>query len=463
VNRNDAPYAFYLPEDPDYTVVASALDSVRFVRHISQHDNAGRLFCASVDAGPDGALLRYRNRLMEGTGYCADSVFGSHMLIRAGRVLERPELEEIGWSYLDHTLAAGFFDDPVVPVRLYRDVETGTFLDNLEARTEYVEFGHIARVAYQLLMITSLDIDDQRVARSKDAVRRTAEWIMAAERCDNGWYPRRSTPEGSLYPYAPDAFGPVDLSSIASPDPIYDRSGAGVLATQLLAAATTARLVEATAVVRGDVATFMAAGGHFGSTNTDTEDLAENVSYALAFQALLDAAELLDDDAVRAFAYEQCLMSLANFELARDYNGTATKGLLLMEASWNAACTWEMAEAAQAYLVASRGRRQREHLFKALTILRGIAKHHHGEHGFLTEAVDWDGHSSITRHFPGERYGDIATTHPFLNNLHVLQPTVFLLENFAIRRQEADGTRYFDPEGNRLCAVPLPREKWMRP
>ena len=51
----------------------------------------------------------------------------------------------------------------------------------------------------------------------------------------------------------------------------------------------------------------MAAGGFFGSTNTDTEDLAENVSYALSFQALLAAVDLLEDNAIRAFAYEQCL------------------------------------------------------------------------------------------------------------------------------------------------------------
>ena len=458
---NDAPYAFYLPEDLDYTIVASALDSVRFLRHISQHDESGRLLCASVDASPDGELTRYRGRLMEGTGYCADSVFGSHMLIRAGRALERPELEAMGWAYLDHVLATGFFDDPVVPILLYRDVETGAFLHNLEAREDYVEFGHIARVASQLLEISLLDSDHDRVSRCREIVKRTAGWVATAERCPNNWYPRRSTPQGRIFPYAPDAFGPVDLSSMAAPDPIYDRSGSGVLATQLLVRATAAGLVDGRDVVRGDVDVFMAAGGHFGSTNTDTEDLAENVSYALAFQVLLGAAEFLDDPDVRIFAYEQCLAPLATFELARDYNGIATKGLLYMEASWNAACTWEMAEAAQAYLMAFADRSDREHLYKSLTILRAMAQHHHGKFGFLTEAIDWDGHSTAARHFEGERYGDIATTHPFLNNLHLLQPTTYFVERFAVRVETDTGSALFDPEGNRLCDIPVPHDTWM--
>jgi hypothetical protein len=459
---NDAPYSFYLPEDLDYTIVASGIDSVRFLRRISQYDDAGRLVCPSVDASPDGELVRYRGRLMEGTGYCADSVFGSHMLIRSGRALERPEIEQMGWSYLDHVLSSGFFDDPIVPVLLYRDVETGTFLHNLEARPEYVEFGHIARVAFQLLEITSLDTDPERIARCREIARRTAVWVMGAERCSNGWYARRTTPETAVYPFAPDALGPVDLSAMAAPDPIHDRSGSGVLAIQLLAAATAAGLVDAMSVVRSDVDAFMRAGGHFGCVNTATEDGAENVSYALAFQAMLGAAELLADDAVRTFAYEACLAPLADFELARDYNGVATKGLLLMEASWNAACTWEAAEAAQAYLMAFADRARREHLLKGLTILRAMAKHHHGDWGFLTEAVDWDGHSTAARHFAGERYGDIATTHPFLNNLHVLQPTVYFVEQFALRVEEAGEANLYDPEGNRLCAIPLPHEDWMR-
>lgn len=456
------PYAFYLPEDPENTVVKSALDSIRFLRHVSVLDGQGRFMCPSVDASPEGTPVRYRGRLMEGTGYCADSVFGARMLVRAGRALQRPEIEVMGFSYLDHVLENGLFEeDSDVPIFLYRDVETGLRLHNLEARPEYVEFGHIARVAYQLLEVSKLDADERRAGRCRDIALRTAEWVLKAERCANGWYPRRATPDGRIYPFAPDAFGPVDMSSLSLPDPIADRSGAGVLALELLAAVTREGLVDARSALREDAAAFVEAGGHFGSTNTDTEDLHENVSYALAFQALTAVGELLDDRSLIDFAYERCLEPLQRFELKRDLNGIATKGLLYMEESWNAACTWEMAEAAQAYFVAYAARGRRDHVLKGLTILRGLAKHHQGPWGFLTEAVDWDGHSTLTRHFPGERYGDIATTHPFLNNLHVVQPTVFFLERFARVVDEGQGLGLYDIEGNRLCALPLPFEDWM--
>jgi hypothetical protein len=459
----EVPYAFYLPEDPDNTIVQSALETVRFLFHVSDRDDAGHLRCRSIDAGPDGELVRYRGRLMDGVGYCADSIFGSHVLVRLGRVLERPELEEAGFSYLDHALTAGFFDDADLPVRLYRDTETGRFLDNLEDHGAYLEPGHIARVGTQLLRIASLDPDDERAERCRRIAARTAGWIRSIDRCENGWYPRRCTRGGEPFPFAANAFGPTDLVELTRRDPIHDRSGSGVLAIELLASATEAGILDASIDLRRDVDAFVEAGGHFGSTNTDTEDLHENVSYALAFQALRHTSEVLDDPALRDFAYERCLAPLARFELTRDLNQVATKGLLYMETSWNAACTWEMAEAAQAYLIAFADRSQTQDALKALTIMRGMAMHHHGDHGFLTEAVDWDGHSTSLRHFPGERYGDIITTHPFLNNLHVVQPTVTFLERFAVRGVQDDVPGLYDLEGNQLCDLPVALQDWMRP
>lgn len=454
------PYDFYLPEDPRYTVVDSALDSIRYLLKISRRDDAGRLFCPSVDGDVHGEAIRYRGRLMEGTGYCADSIFGARMLVRAGRVLGSPELERHGFSYLDHALDAGFFDDDAVPVFLYRDIENGALLHNLEARPEYVELGHVARVGAQLLALSRLDPDPARAARCRAIAARTAEWALSVERCANGWLPRRVAPDGSVYTLAPDAFGPTDLPTISRPDPIADRSGAGVLVLELAANALGEGIIDARPQLRRDADAFVAAGGHFGSTNTDTEDLAENVSYALAFQALLAVADVLDDPELERFAYAACLSPLAGFELRQDVNGVATKGLLYMEDSWNAACTWEMAEAAQAYLLAYSRSPRLTYLTKGLTILRGMAKHHYGDWGFLTEAVDWDGHSTSSRHFAGERYGAIATTHPFLNNLHVLQPTVFLLEEIAVRAEVDGRSAFFDNEGNRLCELPVPPLAW---
>ncbi|HSS68604.1 MAG TPA: hypothetical protein VLK34_08625, partial [Nocardioidaceae bacterium] len=234
-------------------------------------------------------------------------------------------------------------------------------------------------------------------------------------------------------------------------------------AVQFLVDATAAGLVDARDEIRSAVDAFVSAGGFFGSTNTDTEDPKENVSYAIAFETLLAAGELLDDQATVDAAYELCLRPLTRFELVRDLNGQRTKGLLFMEDAWNAACTWETAQVSHAYLVAYGDTGHRPYVLKALTILRAMALHHHGPFGFLTEAVDWDGHSPTLRHFPGERYGDIATTHPFLNNLQVVLPTVAFLERFARAVKVDDGEFLFDVEGNRLCSMPPPAADWMTP
>jgi hypothetical protein len=260
---------------------------------------------------------------------------------------------------------------------------------------------------------------------------------------------------------AADSFGPVSLGAPLPLDPIHDRSGSGVLILQLLVEAHARGLGDFSAPISDTIGAFIGAGGHFGSTNSDTEDLHENVTYAMAFQALHAAGKLFDRQDWTDFAFSDCLEPLVRFELVEDLNGLATKGLLYMEDSWNAACTWEIAEAAQAYLVAFGDRGRRPDLHKALTMLRGLAKHHHGPHGFLTEAVDWDGHSVVTRHMDGLRYSDIVTTHPFLNNLHVVEPTVTFLERFAVR-SAVDGVEgWYDPEGNRLGPARLEEADWL--
>lgn len=457
-----APYAFYLPEDPDNTILDSAIASVRFVAAVTDDPGDGSLRCRSMDAMPDGTLLPFRGRMIDGVGYCTDTVFAANQLIRFGRLVENDQLVTAAERLASHALSAGFFTDPALPVRMYLDTDTGQFLDNLEARDQYIEPGHMARVGHQLLMLSDVLADPAMALAAQAAATRIADWIPTLERCANGWFPRRATPDGRVFPLAADAFGPVALGASLPHDPIHDRSGVGSLIVQFLTEVHRRGIRNTTAQVTEAMDAFMSANGHFGSTNSDTEDLHENVSYAMGFQALHAAGAVFERPAWTAFAYERCLEPLARFELVEDINGLATKGLLYMEDSWNSACTWEIAEAAQAYLVSHADRGSRSDLLKALTMLRGLAKHHHGPHGFLTEAVDWDGHSVVTRHMDGMRFSDIVTTHPFLNNLHVLEPTVTFLEQFAIRARGDDGVEaYFDPEGNSLGPVQLGEVPWL--
>jgi hypothetical protein len=109
-------------------------------------------------------------------------------------------------------------------------------------------------------------------------------------------------------------------------------------------------------------------------------------------------------------------------------NGVQTKGLLFMEKSWDTAYLWENAEAALAYIEAYIDTNNKSYLADGLTILRAIAKHHHGQYGFLTEGVDWNNHVGKQHHFNEAEYGDIKYTEPLLNNLHIVEPTLLIIK-----------------------------------
>ncbi|MGH9363486.1 MAG: hypothetical protein ACRD2T_16370, partial [Thermoanaerobaculia bacterium] len=136
---------------------------------------------------------------------------------------------------------------------------------------------------------------------------------------------------------------------------------------------------------------------------------------------------------------------------------------LWMEKSWDTAYLWECAEAALAYFEAAvecRRERDRKARYErdGLTILRAIARHHHGEHGFLTEGVDWNNHVGERHHFDGRKFGDIQYTEPFLNNQHLIEPTVYYLRELAIDDRGNRVLRYRDLEGNIILRVRTSKE-----
>jgi hypothetical protein len=186
-------------------------------------------------------------------------------------------------------------------------------------------------------------------------------------------------------------------------------------------------LADYTDEIKKRIKVFMDAGGIFGSINHDTYDHHENVAYSVAFRVLRQADKLLDDDEIRAFAYEKCLAGLDQFKMTNDRNGVQTKGLLWMEKTWDTAYLWENAEAALAYFEAYQDVQNEQFLRDGLTILRAIANHHHGYNGFLTEGVDWNNHVGRQHHFNGAEFGDIKYTEPLLNNLHIVEPTLLVI------------------------------------
>ena len=305
----------------------------------------------------------------------------------------------------------------------------------------------MAKIGYQLLVFADALGDDPRSATMRSAATQCAQWIQEhVEPVPNGWFPRRTTPTGGVYRQSPTG----------GDDPFWQTSADSLFILQLQAALTARGLADYRATIREKTAVFVQAGGMFGSINHDTYDPRENVAYSVAFRVLLPVSQLLGDEAVRDFAYRQCLAGLDQFQMREDRNGVATQGLLYMEQSWDTAYLWENAEAALAYFEAATDMRQRDAdksrlcELTGLTILRACAKHHYGPHGFLTEGVDWNNHVGQQHHIQQAKYGAIQYTEPFLNNQHIAEPTWYYLTRLAASAQVENKTEWRDVEGNLL-------------
>ena len=406
------------PGNPRYTIFDSLSDSVRFTVERTLVRGERTIWSESSFVDEQGEPMAWHDfGTLEGPGWAANAVGGAYEIHWFGRYTRRPELCEIALGILDHILHDGFLDESglIVP---YRDLSTGRFCLNFKHNDDWLCPGSMAKVGHQLLVFSDF-VDGVRQGVMRQAAAKAAQWIVGhAPLADNGWYARRGTREGKPYPQRAEG----------GDDPIFATSGDGLLSVMLMTELTTRGLADYREQVRDKLKLWIGFGGLFGSINHDTYDQQENVSYAVAFRTLLRAARLLGEEEMRRFGYGVCLAGLERFKVAEDRNGCATAGLLYMEDSWDTCYLWENAEAALAYFEAYEDSREQRYLDDGLTILRAIAKHHHGPHGFLTEGVDWNNHVGSQHHFEGAEYGDIRYTEPFLNNLHIAEPTLFYLE-----------------------------------
>jgi hypothetical protein len=381
---------------------------------------------------------------LEGPGWAANAVGGAHLLYRWGRFLDDPKIQSQALALLDHVLEDGFIDGETGFIWPYYDLAAGRFCANYVHRDDWLCPGSLARVGVQLLEFAD-DLAGQqvgepwlargaqvgharRVAAMVAAARNLGTWLAAhTPLCENGWVPRRITLTGEPYPSTPDG----------RPDPIFDHSGDGLYLLQLYALLSARGLGDyrRQAIALGEA--FVAAGGFWGSVNHDTYDDHENVAYASAARVLRQAAGDLAQPAWHDFALRTALPGLARFQMQEDRHGVATAGLLWMEESWNTAYLWENAEAALAFFEAWSEAGEPGYLETALAILAAIARHHHGDEGFLTEGVDWDNHVTPQHHIDGALYGDIRYTEPLLNNLHVLAPTLYYFAQIGYRSPAA--------------------------
>ncbi|MGC8834695.1 MAG: hypothetical protein ACP5R4_11650, partial [Armatimonadota bacterium] len=74
---------FYLPENPDYTILDSLRDSVRFVLEASLTTYRGRICAKSSFLDPYGNIMHWHDfGDLEGPGWAANSVGGALHLLR---------------------------------------------------------------------------------------------------------------------------------------------------------------------------------------------------------------------------------------------------------------------------------------------------------------------------------------------------------------------------------------------
>jgi hypothetical protein len=439
--------AFYRPENPDYPVLGSAIDSIQFtLTRTVRTDDRGHLVSISSFVDPNGEVMGWHDfGNLEGPGWAANAVGGAWEIYTLGRFLGKADWQTNAVRILDHVLDCGFVEEDSGFIRGYRETTTGKFCLNYKHHSEWFCPGSMAKVAFQLLVFADDLAGDPRADRMRRIAVRCAEWIERnVESVPNGWYPRRTTPEGKVYRASPDG----------GQDRFWQTSADSLFILQLQAALTERGLADYRERLRQKLAVFMEMGGIFGSINHDTYDPYENVAYSVAFRTLRLAARVLEDEAVRAFAFDRCLAGLEQFKMTEDRNKVVTRGLLYMERSWDTSYLWENAEAALAWFEAatdlreSEPARSREYQIDGLVILRTAARHHYGRYGFLTEGVDWNNHVSQQHHIDQARYGAIQYTEPFLNNQHIAEPTLYYLEHLAKREERRREIVWRDVEDN---------------
>ena len=439
--------AFYLPENPEYTIFDSTMDSIRFtLTKTLKTDEKGHLVSISSFVDPEGNVMGWHDfGNLEGPGWAANAVGGAWEIYNLGKFLGNSEMQSNSIRILDHILDCGFIDEKSGFIRPYRETTTGKFCLNYKHNSEWLCPGSIAKIGYQILRFAEDLENKQRSKKMKTIALRCAEWIDEnVENVPNGWFPRRTLIDGKVYKKSPEGGN----------DPFWQSSADSLFILQLQAELTEQKLADYKETIRIKVNVFTNLGGIFGSINHDTYDANENVAYSVAFRTLLQISRILNDKNIKTFAYENCLAGLEQFKMSENRNNVATKGLLYMEKSWDTAYLWENAEAALAYFEAAvdtkktSPQRSRVYELNGLTILRAIAKHHYGPYGFLTEGVDWNNHVGQQHHINQEQYGAIKYTEPFLNNQHITEPTLFYLNNLVNKAKKNGKIEWRDIEGN---------------
>lgn len=386
----------YLPEDPDYTLVDSVRDSVRFAHYCVEPLNHGH-WCApssAVDSNGkpvEGHALAH----LEGPGGQANAVGGALTLYRWARFDQNHILEKVAVGLLDHVMEDGFLTQDG-PIWSYRDTDSGAFFLDAERDSGWCSPPDQARSALQLLWWSDeLPAGDMRMPSLRNHAARIGEWILTEPIPVSGWLSSQRCTVGSSAPAA---------------------GADGLYVVWLLMEMSERGLGEQNDRAHNLVETFVRSGGIYGR-GKDQHKVADTASgRALAFRVLRRAARHFRNPTFGEFGIEDALAGLQRFIGREDRNGLPTMGLLVGPRGDRMACMADNAECALAYIEAAEDTGEKDHLCMGVTILRAIARFHHTHaepHGFLAMGLDLDSaRDSIPETpIPG------AFTHPLYDNL----------------------------------------------
>ncbi|HEY3289224.1 MAG TPA: hypothetical protein VGK87_03760, partial [Anaerolineae bacterium] len=178
---------FHLPSAPDYTIIDSLHDSVRFARHCLVDFN-GHLAQAATFVDPEGAPMLWHDfGVLEGPGWASNAIGGAHMLFQYGRFMGRESIQQEALKVLDHVLYDGFIDDDTGFISGYRHIPDNRICLNYKSRDDWFCVGSMARMADQLLRFSvdlqsyskvNLPDHEKRVTYMRHAALACSQWII---------------------------------------------------------------------------------------------------------------------------------------------------------------------------------------------------------------------------------------------------------------------------------------------
>jgi hypothetical protein len=373
----------YLPDDPDYTLVDSVRDSVRFAHYCLQPGNHGKWHARSSAVDRSGTPIDgHPLARLEGPGLEGSALGGALTLYSWSKFDQNHILEKVALGLLDHVLDDGFVQRDG-PVRAFRDVQTGEFWLNAGREGTWWIPTDQARIGLHMLAwADALPPGNRRIQTLESEASRVGRLLRETALADE-WVLRRA--------------GAADIEIGAE----------GLLVPWLFMELDSRGLGEDVEAARGLIERF---------AGKMADSVPRAADRALTSRVMFRAADHFRDPAFEEIAVE-ALFGMLNFVLRTDEGAAPVTGLVRSSATDPVLRTADCAECAMACLEAAERSGDRDRVCAGMTILRGIARFHrtHAEpHGFLAEGIDT---ARLSAASGSAANSPESFTHPLYSNL----------------------------------------------